>query len=183
MTILPNPHSSQHHLSSFLGSILLSAVLCPLSCISFLTLPTIPYTSSDCTCQPPNSRPWLGMSSKVVFDKPVGAYADVAEIEYVSALMQTDRSTLRKDGTLLGKYLEFSAVLNHIVCAYYYVHMYLHTDLVLCSFAYQMSTSSDIWCLDMEFKWILLPSRMLYSMTWRVETLDPVTPTKRTVST
>jgi len=38
------------------------------------------------------------------FDRPTGAAADVKELEYVSALHQTDlKGGLRKDGSITGK--------------------------------------------------------------------------------
>lgn len=36
---------------------------------------------------------------------PCGAHADVKELEYISALHQTGRSELRKDGSILGMYV------------------------------------------------------------------------------
>ena len=37
------------------------------------------------------------------FERPVGASADVAELEYISALHQTDVQELRQDGTIDGE--------------------------------------------------------------------------------
>jgi hypothetical protein len=38
------------------------------------------------------------------FDRPVGAAADVTELDYVSALHQTDiMNGIRKDGSIQGK--------------------------------------------------------------------------------
>ena len=37
------------------------------------------------------------------FERPIGASADVAELEYISALHQTDVQELRQDGTIDGE--------------------------------------------------------------------------------
>mmetsp|Transcript_11119 Transcript_11119/g.16328 ORF Transcript_11119/g.16328 Transcript_11119/m.16328 type:complete len:948 (+) Transcript_11119:156-2999(+) len=39
----------------------------------------------------------------ILFERPVGAKADVAELEYVSALLQTNRNSLRADGSLIAR--------------------------------------------------------------------------------
>jgi hypothetical protein len=38
----------------------------------------------------------------IVFDRNVGAAADVKELEYISALHQTDPSGVRTDGSIKG---------------------------------------------------------------------------------
>jgi hypothetical protein len=38
----------------------------------------------------------------IIFQKPIGAHADLRELEYVSALHQTG-ATLRRDGSVTGK--------------------------------------------------------------------------------
>jgi hypothetical protein len=38
----------------------------------------------------------------IYFDRPVGALADVKELEYISALHQTDASGVREDGSIKG---------------------------------------------------------------------------------
>ena len=37
------------------------------------------------------------------FERPIGSTGDVLELEYVSALLQTDPFHLRKDGSIRGK--------------------------------------------------------------------------------
>jgi hypothetical protein len=39
----------------------------------------------------------------ILFDRPVGASADVKELEYISALHQTDPAGVREDGSIMGK--------------------------------------------------------------------------------
>ena len=39
------------------------------------------------------------------FQRPVGAAADVKELEYICALHQTDPTKIRQDGSIYGKYL------------------------------------------------------------------------------
>ena len=39
----------------------------------------------------------------IAFEKPIGAVADVKELEYVSALHQTDKDGVRVDGSIKGK--------------------------------------------------------------------------------
>jgi hypothetical protein len=39
----------------------------------------------------------------IYFDRPVGALADVKELEYMSALHQTDASGVREDGSIKGE--------------------------------------------------------------------------------
>ncbi|CAB9503463.1 expressed unknown protein [Seminavis robusta] len=47
------------------------------------------------------------------FDRPVGATADVAELEYISALMQTEKLFLRQDGSLTGRDIHFYLKSRH----------------------------------------------------------------------
>ena len=41
------------------------------------------------------------------FDRPVGATADVAELEYISALMQTEKLYLRQEGSVTARDIHF----------------------------------------------------------------------------
>ena len=40
------------------------------------------------------------------FDRPIGAGADVSELEFVSALMQTNLNEMRTDGSITGRFHE-----------------------------------------------------------------------------
>jgi hypothetical protein len=41
------------------------------------------------------------------FDRPVGTAGDVKELEYISALHQTDLKCMRTDGSIRGAYHTF----------------------------------------------------------------------------
>lgn len=49
----------------------------------------------------------------IVFDRPVGAPADVAELEYIAALQQTCRKRLRLDGTVTAEDIRYFLVSRH----------------------------------------------------------------------
>lgn len=44
----------------------------------------------------------LDTAMPIIFEKPIGAHADLRELEYVSALHQTG-AKLRRDGSVTGK--------------------------------------------------------------------------------
>jgi hypothetical protein len=46
---------------------------------------------------------YLFVTMTILFDRRVGAAADVSELDYVSALHQTDPSGVRTDGSIRGK--------------------------------------------------------------------------------
>ena len=50
----------------------------------------------------------------IQFERPIGAPADVRELEYVSALHQTNEEEIRMDGTIRGTYKMLVCV-----CLYY----------------------------------------------------------------
>jgi len=41
----------------------------------------------------------------IKFEQPIGAVADVNELEYISALHQSDKTDIRRDGSIRGKLL------------------------------------------------------------------------------
>jgi len=43
----------------------------------------------------------------IPFSRPVGASSDVAELEYIACLMQTEKLYLRQDGSLTAKDIHF----------------------------------------------------------------------------
>jgi hypothetical protein len=43
------------------------------------------------------------------YSKPCGAIADVKELEYISALLQTEKLELRKDGSIHGAFCKLCA--------------------------------------------------------------------------
>lgn len=49
----------------------------------------------------------------VEFDRPVGACADVAELEYISALMQTEKLFLRQEGSLTARDIHYFLKSRH----------------------------------------------------------------------
>lgn len=48
------------------------------------------------------------------FERPVGAVADVRELEYISALHQTGFLELRKEGSISGEYMEIVLLYSRI---------------------------------------------------------------------
>lgn len=49
------------------------------------------------------------------YSKPSGAIADVKELEYISALLQTERLELRKDGSIEGELKYYLAAASIIL--------------------------------------------------------------------
>jgi hypothetical protein len=43
----------------------------------------------------------------IAFERPIGAHADVKELEYISSLLQTCVPDLRSDGSIVGMYMAF----------------------------------------------------------------------------
>jgi hypothetical protein len=41
----------------------------------------------------------------IAFERPIGAHADVKELEYISSLLQTCVPDLRSDGSIVGMYV------------------------------------------------------------------------------
>ena len=50
----------------------------------------------------------------LTFDRPVGAPADVAELEYIAALCQTEVDNLREDGSITGVFFACCSVSQEI---------------------------------------------------------------------
>lgn len=48
----------------------------------------------------------------IFFDRPIGASADVKELEYISALHQTGADGIREDGSIKGEFCLVRFVLN-----------------------------------------------------------------------
>jgi len=64
------------------------------------------------------------------FDRPVGAAADLSELEYVSALLQTNEDSLRTDGSLTAKDLHLYLRSRHAIdCPVEDVEKYLIEEL------------------------------------------------------
>ncbi|CAB9498327.1 expressed unknown protein [Seminavis robusta] len=53
------------------------------------------------------------LTAPIYFDRPVGATADVAELEFISALMQTEKLFLRQDGSLTARDIHFYLKSRH----------------------------------------------------------------------
>lgn len=64
------------------------------------------------------------------FDRPVGAAADLSELEYVSALLQTNEDSLRADGSLTAKDIHFYLRSRHAIdCPVEDVEKYIVEEL------------------------------------------------------
>jgi hypothetical protein len=69
----------------------------------------------------------------IAFDRPVGAPADVKELEYISALYQTQANELRSNASVTGTYhnkriflFRFIHSLSYIVC----IHLSLCLSII-----------------------------------------------------
>ena len=59
----------------------------------------------------------------IYFDRPSGAASDVKELEYISALHQSDLSGIRKDGSIKGELEIVFHLLSNFVTKFFEVHV------------------------------------------------------------